>query len=390
MVAGLVDNKSNSMNIKNFIIYLIAFGAVFLCSCQKDFTIENTPQSLVDSTIVTDTSKILSLVEFDFNNGAIIDSLHYFLKNATLNGQKKVKLSVAYGGNDSVFSTYIYNLQNQLTEIIYTNTFSTTDISKDIISWTGTNVSKIEHDSAGVIKYKYDFSYTALGNNIKVSYTRTPNTNLFAQYYPNGSVNYLTDFKNDFIVDVNFNPLFLNGYSHSIIDNGPGIPDIRWDTSTVKLNFSATGNLIKRSIYSSSIDTVTSNNPGIFHTQDTTLFNFVRSTNDNLSYTNILKTIYGNQLYNLCTYYGVFLDEFLIGGSYDNQFNNQALLTIDKSQVSWINGVLTSGGINNPLIETTFSNTFDSQNRLVYYTRFMQDQAGNFTQPTFAMKIIYP
>ncbi len=378
------------MKTKNIFLSVIAIAALYLSSCQKDFTIENTPPNVVDSAIVSDTSKILSLVELNYNNGVIVDSLFYFLKNATFNGQKKIKLSVALGGFDSAFAMYSYNSQNQLTEIRYTNTFSVSDVSKDIISWNGTKVSKIEHDSAGTIKYKYDFAYESMGINTKITNIKTPNTNLFVQYHPSGSVFYLSDFKAELLVDANFNPFFLKEYYRSYIDNGPGIPDKRWDTASVNLNFSASGNLIRRSIYRSSIDTVTSNNPGVFYGKDTTIFNFVRSTNDNLSYTNILKTLYGIQLYNLCTYYGVFLQEYLIGGSYDNQFNNQALNTIDRSQVSWLNGVLTSGGTSNALIDTKFINSFDSQNRLVRYTRYSQDISGNFTVPSFAMKIIYP
>jgi hypothetical protein len=360
------------MKTKYILLLLIALTALYLSACQKDFTVDETPPSIIDSTMVNDTSKILTQIEYNYANGAITDSITYLIRNATVNGQKRIKLSADLGLGDSIFANYIYNAQNQLTEIRYTNTFGATDISRSVITWSGTNGIKIEHDSAGVIKEKYDLTYTNLGANTKISYAKTPNTNLFISYSSNNTIAYLTDYKLDLIVDANFKPDYIDYLGHSYINNGGGsLPISTWQTSKIKFNFNANGDLINKTSYGSTKDTNTMNMAGTGYGNDTIISNYVRSTNDNLAYTNILKSIYGIQLYNLTTFYDDFLNVW--GADENHQFNNQALNTIDKNQIAWYNGLPNPSSTINIGIDTKFTNTFDSQNRLTKFIRYNRD-----------------
>jgi hypothetical protein len=50
------------MNIKpkHILLPFVALTALYLSACQKDFTVDEIPPSIVDSTMVNDTSKILT------------------------------------------------------------------------------------------------------------------------------------------------------------------------------------------------------------------------------------------------------------------------------------------------------------------------------------------
>jgi hypothetical protein len=383
------------MKPKHILLPIIAIAALYLSACQKDFAIDNTsPPNIIDSTF-NDTSKIFTQIEYNYTNGIITDSITYLVKNATINGVKRIKLSATLGPGDSAFAMYIYNSQNQLTEIKYTNTFSATDISRNIITWNGMNVTKIEYDSAGVVKDKYDFTYSSIGGNTKISYLRTPNTNLFISYSQNNTIAYLSNYQLDFVVDANFKPDYIDYLAHSYINNGGGsLPSNRWITSKNKFNFSVNNDLINETRYGIVKDTNVNSTsiPTIGYGTDTLISNYTRSTNDNLAYTNILKSIYGIQLYNLNTFYKGFLEDYLIGGgAVENlQFNNQSLNTIDKNTVAWYNGIPDPSSTINLGIVTKFVNSFDSQNRLTKYIKYDMNQAGLFTIPTHAMRIIYP
>jgi hypothetical protein len=383
------------MKLKYIYLPLISLVALYLSACQKDFTVDDTiPPSVVDSTF-SDTSKIFTQIEYNYANGIVTDSITYVVKNATINGVKRIKLSAILGPGDSAFALYIYNSQNQLTEIKYTNTFSAMDISRNIITWNGMNVTKIEYDSAGVVKDKYDLTYTSIGSNTKISYLRTPNTNLFISYSQNNTISYLSNYQLDFVVDANFKPNYIDYLAHSYINNGGGsLPSNRWITSKIKFNFSVNDDLISETRYGIVKDTNVNSTsiPTIGYGTDTLISNYARSTNDNLVYTNILKSIYGIQLYNLNTFYKGFLVDYLIGGgAVENlQFNNQALSTIDKNNIAWYNGIPDLGSTANLGIVTKYLNTFDLQNRLTKYIKYEMDQAGLFTIPTYGMRIIYP
>ena len=123
------------------------------------------------------------------------------------------------------------------------------------------------------------------------------------------------------------------------------------------------------------------------------IFNYTRSSNDNLVFTNILKSIYGLKLYNLNLFYREFLEEDYFFGDIalkDMQFNNQALNTIDRNQIVWYDGIPVPSSTLYIPIDIKYVNYFDNQNRLIKYTKFDMDSAGLFTIPVYGRKIIYP
>lgn len=377
------------MKLKKNTLLCLAVIIIFnLSSCQKEFSVEVTPNN--QTTAANDTSMIITLVEYQYFNGTISDSIIYTIKNATLNGDKKIKLSAQVAAGDSLFALYSYNNQNQLTEILYTNNYDLTDISKNVITWNGNNVSRIQYDSTGATKYKYDFTYSTVANKTKITYARTPNTNLFIIYFPNSNtVNYLTDYKSEFEVDPSFVPSSLYFYSHGYIDNGGGsIPSNRWDSSRTDFNFSADSNLVNATSYGVGRDTGVNNTPGTGFYTDTITLNYTRSNADNMTFTNILKNIYGTKLYTLSSYFDTFLDDYLLAGADEiKQFNNKVLSTRAINQIVWYNGIKDTTA-NSPIVDIKFINSFDAKNRLVSYTRF--ESAPIFTTPVYAFKIIYP
>ena len=377
-----------------FIVAIISVG-FYLSGCEKESSLERGVMVPTNPNILNadDTSNILNQIEYYYTSGVMTDSVKYFLKNATLNGQKKIKFTAVFGPGDSAFTNYIYNFQNQLSEIRYTNNHSLTDISKTILTWNGDNVIKFEHDSAGLFKYKYVLTYTSIGSNTKVSYSKTPNTDLNI-VYTNAIISNLWDYKIDLFVDGNFNPNYVDILSHSYNNNGGGtLPANTWETAKIKFNFSSNGNFANETTYGSRKDTNSSGISGVGYGTDTMIFNYTRSLNDNLVFTNILKSIYGLKLYNLNLFYREFLEEDYFFGDIalkDMQFNNQALNTIDRNQIVWYDGIPVPSSTLYIPIDIKYVNYFDNQNRLIKYTKFDMDSAGLFTIPVYGRKIIYP
>lgn len=382
--------------MKYFLI--IALTASSFLACQKDFTASDNITNPV-TPFADDTSKIITVINYEYFNGVVSDSITKVLKNATLNGQKKLILiqTDSYSPSDTLKSIFKYNSLNQLTELKHElNNGIIQGFDRETITWVGNNVTKIQGDSAGIFKQSYNFQYGQSGPNTKIVVTKLPRISTDTSYYPNGTIQTAYKYRSEFFVDGSFQPSYSESYYHYYFDNtGTGTEVSNgWDTGKIIYQFSPTGNLNSEKTFHKGRDTAApifpSTNPTMNYYRDTLTQNYIRSTNDNMYFTDILKNLYGNKIYMLKSY--------LIGGGYildvglpprdfpdyDFVFNNQSLNSAERTYVQWVNGTQM---INNSGTEVRYQHFFNSQNRLISSLQF-DDPSVNII--SYSMKIIYP
>lgn len=371
--------------MKNFII-LVAVLLMMLSACKKE---PNEPE--VPGTATGDTTKILTLVEYNYNNGNIDDSTIRTLTGITGDGGTKYIITVTYPNDpgDTAYTAYKLNLQNQLTEVAYTESSDPDSYDRSTYTWEGNNVIKIENDASGETKHAYNFNYSSMGANTRITFTEQPPKHSDTLF--NGEhVQYYEDHKSAFIVSTaDFKPVGIEAESYIYLSNNPANPPtIIRDTINTRFILSATGDLQQKIMIDSRIDTNSNGHIGInSRYNDSLVYNYTRDNSSSDSFANVFKNLFGNQLFVLSYFYSnEFVPNDLIPEGFDNDFFiNHPLNKVSSSEFSWENGI--PGNNNGQLLdEIVYENSYDSQNRLIAAKRVIPSTH----QAEYGFKIIWP
>ena len=363
---------------------------LFLTSCQKDFTAARNP---VDPAIFADdTSRILSIVQFDYIGGLPADSSITVYRNHTLNGEKKIISTTTFSAAPDTFrSEFIYNAANELVQINSTDHPYTAEIDKEVIIRSGNFVTEIDEDSAGTVKYRYLYNYTPAGANYLVTATILPRSNHDTTYHPDGSIFTASHSVATATVNSNILPVSSIMYSHFYLNNtGATFPNQnQWDTARIFYNFTGNGDLAVITRYNNVSDTgngviYPGGTQAIQYYRDTITSTYTRNNTDNLFFTNFIVSLYGQQLYNLSSFFSSPFTNNEIHESFsENVFNNHALNTLTTGHRSSLNNVPGTAYISTDAVYRHF---FDSQNRLV---KTLKLDLGTGA-PIAGMRVIYP
>ncbi len=360
---------------------LLSFVLTLVASCSKNPDNPDLPDTK------SDTTKILTLVEYDYNNGNIVDST---LKNLVgLNGPsgKQFIITAHYSDEAPDITTYNLNLQNQLLEIDYTYGDDPTAHDRDIFTWSGNNLSQIENQESGTITHTYNFTYTSEGPNTRITYTEIPQQS-DTVFGNDGHIIYHGYNKSAFIVSTaDFKPVGKELYHYDYIHNtqtGPvqNVHDTLWTSFVLSSN----GDLRQEIVNSINIDSNANDQIGkVLTERDSTIYNYARNNNDNEELSNVLKSLFGNQLYVLSSFYN---SEFgyneLLPEIYHNYFFiNHPLNKETSVNYSWSNGVLYNNGLTDDPIKC--ENSYDNQNRLL-----SSQILDSNNKPEYGFKIIWP
>ena len=375
-------------------IFILILAVAVFTSCQKNFSTEQPFTTNPPATsLLTDTSRIVTVVEYQYTNGVVTDSIIRVLRNATLNGQKKIRLTEVFASSpaDTSVTIYNYNTENKLIEIKATYNASGSDFERTRITWNADNISRMQYDSSGSIKETDDFTYTPSGSTTRISVNQIPhNSNLDTSFYPNGGIQWFFFTRSELYVDQNFRPLYTQTYQHSYIDNynNSSFAQNSWDT--IKVNFGFSGNnLITENYLQARHDTNLSVTPGINFSTVNLLNTYTRSSTDNLAFTNILRNLYGDKLFTLMNHYYAWTVDWILPEDFGGfTYYNQSLLNESQSQTATLNGLPDPSGTFNTGVVDRYAHNFDSQNRVIKSVRYATYQPGNLINS--GIRIIYP
>src|SRR5690242_17499368 len=132
----------NKKYIALFLIFLIVFT-----SCNKN------PAEPVAPENKGDTTKVLTLIEYEYKNGSIQDSTVKKLARTNDPTGEEYIITTIYSKQDTDITVYNLNLQNQLTEIVYKYGDDPSVQDRDIYTWTGNNLTKIENEESGTVNH---------------------------------------------------------------------------------------------------------------------------------------------------------------------------------------------------------------------------------------------
>ena len=350
-------------------------------SCQKELSSDIiTGPVLINN---TDTSKILTLVEYnyDYPSGAIKDSTIRVLANATIKGVKKYIITEYYSSypGDTAFTVYSYNSNNQLAELKYTENNNPGFYDRDIYTWTGNHLTKIQYDSSGSIVLTLSLNYAVNGPITKVTSTQLP------------ADPYTKDFQTILnVTSADFKPVSVEYYSRYVTNN-PGQP-IQSSTDTLinNYNLSMGGDLINSTAIGSNVDSNAYGYPGLIRrSYDTTYSTYTRNMSDNNAFTNILKGLGGNELYTLSNFnFAGGVIEYILPEDYffDPIFYYHPLNLLTQRKYQWTDGVPNTFNGQSSVV-AKYDNVDDNQNRLIKSVKYADSYSNKILQ---SFRIIWP
>ena len=350
-------------------------------SCQKELSSDIiTGPVLINN---TDTSKILTLVEYnyDYPTGAIKDSTIRVLANATIKGVKKYIITEYYSSypGDTAFTVYSYNSNNQLAELKYTENNNPGFYDRDIYTWTGNHLTKIQYDSSGSIVLTLSLNYAVNGPITKVTSTQLP------------ADPYTEDFQTILnVTSADFKPVSVEYYSRYVTNN-PGQP-IQSSTDTLinNYNLSMGGDLINSTAIGSNVDSNAYGYPGLIRrSYDTTYSTYTRNMSDNNAFTNILKGLGGNELYTLSNFnFAGGVIKYILPEDYffDPIFYYHPLNLLTQRKYQWTDGVPNPFNGQSSVV-AKYDNVDDNQNRLIKSVKYADSYSNKILQ---SFRIIWP
>ncbi len=336
----------------------------------------------------SDATKVLTLVEYDYQNGNAYDSTIKNLISINEPTGKKFIITMSYSPVDSDIVVYKLNLQNQLTEVRYTYSDDPASVDRDIYTWSGNNLTKVENEESGKITHTYNLNYSPFGQNTRVTYTETPQRQSDT-LFGGGHIIYLNNSQSAFIVTTgDFKPVGIEQYSYTYVNNSVAKPaEIKRDTIYTSFVFSTSGDLQQKIISGTTVDSNANEHTGVIdHYKDSLVYNYNRD-NGNESLSTVFKNIFGNQVFVLSSFYGytgAFANNELLPEMFENEFFiNHPLNKETRATYSWENGIPVSSGQSSD--ENTCQNSYDNQNRLIS-SKMMDDN----NQPMYGFRVIRP
>jgi hypothetical protein len=375
-----VPKQTKLMMKKSFT--LLSALVILFAACNKNPANSDVPENKGDTT------KILTLVEYDYNNGNIKDST---VKNLTgINGPtgKKFVLTLSYSDSDSDVTVYNLNSQNQLTEISYTYGDVPGEHDRDIFTWSGNNLTKIENEESGKITRAYNFTYLPEGPNTRITYSQIPQKKLDTLFSSGGRIIYSDYNKSAFIVSAaDFKPVRIELFSYSYLNNNPAnSPEVIRDTINTRFILSAAGDFQQKILVSNAVDSNANEHAGVInYRKDSIVYNYNRDNNDNDGLSAVLKNLLGNQVFVLSAFYSSdFGYNDLVPEMFENYFFiNHPLNKETRTSYSWQNEISGGSGVSDD--EHILENKYDNQNRLVFSK--IVDESH---KPIYGFKIMWP
>jgi hypothetical protein len=369
--------------MKIFIALAAALVLIF-SACKKETNEPDAPQPAT-----SDTTQILTLIEEDYGN--IDYATTRTLVSITGDNEAKyiiTETSPSYPG-DTSFIVYKLNAQNQLTEVTYTGNSDPSYYEHSIYTWTGNDLIKIEMDASDEAKHTYNFNYTSIGANTRITFTQDP-VKHYDTLFNGDRVQYYDDYKTAFIVSTtDFKPVGIEAETYYYLSNNPANPpSVGRDTAYTNFVFSATGDLQQKIQMGSGVDSNANGNIGVIRRhKDSLTYNYTRDNSSNDNIANVFKSLLGNRLFALYSFYSnEFVLNDLIPQGFDSEFFlNHPLNKLSNSKYMWENGFPDNdnGQIND---ETKYENSYDSKNRLITARRI-----NSYTnQAEYGFKIIWP
>ncbi len=359
---------------------LVVFFLVLFAACNKN------PVNPDISENESDTTKLLTLVEYDYQNGNAYDSTIKSLTRIHEPAGEKFVITARYSAADSDVAVYQLNLQNQLTEVRYSYSDDPTSLDRDIYTWSGNNLTKVENEESGKITHTYNLNYSPFGQNTRISITETPRENTDTVFGNGGRIIYLNNFQSALIVTADFKPVGIEQYSYTYVNNNAAKPaDIIRDSGYTSFIFSAAGDLQQKIMKGITVDSNANERTGVInHYKDSIVYNYNRD-NGNESLATILKNLFGNQVFVLSSFYtSVFTNNALLPEMFENYFFiNHPLNKETRTTYSWENGIPVSSGQSGD--EYSCQNSYDNQNRLLS-SKMMDDN----NLPIYGFRIIWP
>lgn len=348
------------------ILFLLVLLTGLCVSCNKDLP-QNEPQPPLGS----DTTKILTLMDYDYKNGSIYDSTVQTLISIKTQDFTKYIITKTYPSEpgDTVSTTYKLNTKGQLLEVAYFEDRQPGYSEKDTYIWAGDNVVKIVSESSDGEKTTYNITYTDAGDNIRISYTEFPQPYGADTTFNGTEIESYSVGRSAFIVSKSdFKPLGIESEFYSYEKRYAGKPaHVSWDTSRIKFILSSTGDLQQRIEMHTASDSNRSGNIGMTERyKDSTIYTYERDNQANEILSNLMKNILGNKVLILSSFFSVpynMIDIF--PEMYDEYFlGNRPLNDLTVRQFVWRNEVpnQANGEI---YYRSKYQNSYDSQNRLI-------------------------
>jgi hypothetical protein len=366
----------NKKYIALFLIFLIVFT-----SCNKN------PAEPVAPENKGDTTKVLTLIEYEYKNGSIQDSTVKKLARTNDPTGEEYIITTIYSKQDTDITVYNLNLQNQLTEIVYKYGDDPSVQDRDIYTWTGNNLTKIENEESGTVNHTYNFEYSTVGSNTRITYTEQPQ-NVSDTVFSGDRIIFYSNDKYTFIVSsADFKPLGIEQYHYGYLHNNPTAPvQTIHDTLWTSFVLSSIGDLQQKIVNSINIDSNANDQIGnVLAERDSTIYNYGRDNNYNEELSNVFKNLLGNKVFILSSF---FKSDFgyneLLPEIFQNYFFIDHPLNKETSvNYSWSNGFPFNKGLTYD--KYNCQNTYDNQNRLIFSKLVYESN-----KEQYGFKIIWP
>ena len=313
-----------------------------------------------------DSSIVVSITNVNYFSGGG-DSTICIVRNANFNGQKRILTaqSILPNDSDTLYSMFTYNKLGQLISISqYTNIPNNSTYNQSI-NWTNNRVVSIRSDEDGDVYRTDNFTYTASGANTIIDMNTIPSED--TMYFGNDKSFYTSSHSvtlND-LLPIASKTSFYHSYYYGWSND---ISIISADTVRDAYSYDIDSNVIQNVTITTGEMKERTNTTTY---KDTLTYKFTRSTAGKATINDLLRNIYGNDLFRLMSSFSLDFSDFDVlgenqGNSVDLEYKyyqRQQLKEATQSERKWENGVLALA-VDYELMYKA-DNVFDAQKRII-------------------------
>ena len=310
-----------------------------------------------------DTATLLTTFGYKYDDdGTLYDSTRTVIKNAYVNGHKKIisTLTDLTTGMDMSATHFEYDSLNRLYLVTLYNADTVIDgVYRERMTWANNQVVKIETGWNSQIEDREILTYTSNGTNTDITSVYDLRSEPDTFYLPDGSISSYHSYKYTGTVDSKYNPLAeASYYQMHYVDIGNGSSASQYDTSKYVYVYSNMENLTQYIQYRSAVDSNLYNNSTIRY-RDTTIEDYVRDTFHNATLYELRKEIFGKEPLLL----SAFTSE-TIAGTDDLDNLKQCINNMHYKRMSYENGIPQPANLYDDYL-FPIANIFDSRKRLI-------------------------
>lgn len=315
-----------------------------------------------------DSTLLVTLINTRYQDNLPSDSTIRIIKNAYLNGQKRILISEIElpTSTDTLYTLFVYNNIDQLITVEDYSSFAPVSFVRTI-SWNNNRVSKILIEDDGSNYQTENYNYTTNGANTIIEFNQLPQDTIYGS-----SSTYFSSQKGRLTVNNQQNPIaqtqFYNSYFHHANNNEA---DVSADTINTIYTNDVESNLIMMSQFKSRTEKYKSilfPDGTTDHFKDTATYIYSRSTDSNASAYSLLRKIYGTELLKLISFFAPSLSVsdvlgYFTAGDQFSHFRHELQRT-DFTHVLWKNGIRDENSVVTSAYYYGAENQFDTQKRL--------------------------